>query len=89
MRAVGLVLGLALTLAIPPVAGPAVADDDPAPTRQEVRDARTAVDEKARDVVTVRAELAAANERLQQSSVVAAQATEAWNGARYRLDHAR
>ena len=90
MRAVGLVLGLALTLAVPPAAGlAAYADEDRPPSRQEVRDARAAADDKARDVATVQAELAAANQRLQESAVAAAQASEAWNGARYRLEQAR
>ncbi len=38
---------------------------------------------------TVQAELASANALLQQSAIEAARATEAWNGARYRLDQAR
>ncbi len=91
-RAVGVAvaLGLALSLTIPPVAGlPALADPADTPSRQEVRDARTAAADKARDVDAVQADLAAANERLQQSAIEAAQATEAWNGARYRLDQAR
>ena len=90
MRAVGLALGLALVLVLPPVSGPAAsADGGRTPTRQEVRDARTAARDTARDVSTVQAELASANAVLQQSAVEAARATEAWNGARYRLDQAR
>jgi len=91
-RAVGVAvaLGLAVSLTIPPVSGlPALADPADTPSRQEVRDARTAAQDKARDVDAVQADLAAANERLQQSAIAAAQATEAWNGARYRLDQAR
>ncbi len=91
-RAVGVAvaLGLALSLTIPPVAGlPALADPADTPSREEVRDARAAAQDKARDVDAVQADLAAANERLQQSAIEAAQATEAWNGARYRLDQAR
>jgi len=67
----------------------ASADEGRTPTRQEVRDARTAARDKARDVSTVQAELASANALLQQSAIEAARATEAWNGARYRLDQAR
>lgn len=90
MRAVAVALGLALVLVIPPVPGSAAsADEGRTPSRQEVRDARTAVRDQARDVTTVQAELASANALLQQSAVEAARATEAWNGARYRLDRAR
>ena len=94
-RAIGVAvaLGLAVSLSIPPVAGlagvAALADPGDPPSRQEVRDARAAAQDKARDVDAVQADLAAANERLQQSAIEAAQATEAWNGARYRLDQAR
>ncbi len=89
MRAVGVALSLAVVLVIPPVAGPAMADEARTPSRQEVRDARAAAQDKARDVATVQAELASANALLQESAVAAARATEAWNGARYRLDQAR
>jgi cell wall-associated NlpC family hydrolase len=90
-RAVGVVvaLGLAVSLTIPPMSGPALADPADTPSRQEVRDARAAAQGVARDVDAVQADLAAANQRLQQSAIAAAQATEAWNGARYRLDQAR
>jgi peptidoglycan DL-endopeptidase CwlO len=95
-RAVGVAvaLGLAVSLSIPPVTGlagfeAALADETDTPSRQDVRDARTAARDKARDVDAVQADLAAANQRLQQSAIAAAQATEAWNGARYRLEQAR
>jgi len=89
VRAVGVALSLAVVLVIPPVAGPAMADEARTPSRQEVRDARAAAQDKARDVETVQAELASANALLEESAVAAARATEAWNGARYRLDQAR
>ncbi len=95
-RAVGVAvaLGLAVSLSIPPVTGlagfeAALADEADTPSRQDVREARTAARDKARDVDAVQADLAAANQRLQQSAIAAAQATEAWNGARYRLEQAR
>ncbi len=95
-RAIGVAvaLGLAVSLTIPPVSGltglqAALADEADTPSRQDVRDARTAARDKARDVAAVQADLAAANQRLQESAVEAAQATEAWNGARYRLEQAR
>lgn len=70
--------------------GAAFADDQtPVPTRQQVESARDAVTSRAGDVAAVRAELALANGRLEQASVEAAQAAEAYNGARYRLAQAR
>ncbi len=90
VRAVGVALGLVLTLVVPPLSGSvAWADEGRTPTQQEVRDARAAARDQARDVATVQAELASANARLQESAVAAARATETWNGARYRLDLAR
>ncbi len=44
---------------------------------------------KERDVAAVQADLVLANQRLQDSAVEAAQAAEAWNGARYRLQQAQ
>ena len=95
-RAIGVAvaLGLAVSLTIPPVSGltglqAALADEADTPSRQDVRDARTAARDQARDVAAVQADLAAANQRLQESAIAAAQATEAWNGARYRLEQAR
>jgi cell wall-associated NlpC family hydrolase len=54
-----------------------------------VREARSAVRDQERSVATVQAELVLANERLRASAIEAAQAAEAWNGARYRLQQAR
>jgi cell wall-associated NlpC family hydrolase len=84
------VMVAAAVLAIPPVAGPAAADPGgDVPSRQEVRDARDAAELAERDVAAVQAELAAANEQLRASATAAAQAAEAWNGARYRAQQAR
>lgn len=58
-------------------------------TKQDVADAQAAAQGKARDVAAVRADLAAANDRLRASSIKAAQAAEAWNGARYEYQQAR
>ncbi|WP_345520932.1 NlpC/P60 family protein [Nocardioides conyzicola] len=69
--------------------GVAAADDDTVPSKSDVRDARTAVRAQADDVASVRARLVVANQRLQQSAVVAAQAAEAFNGARWHADQAR
>jgi len=71
------------------VAGIAVADDDTVPSKADVRDARTAVRAQVDDVAGVRARLAVANQRLEESAVAAAQAAEAFNGARWRADQAR
>ncbi|KQW47048.1 hypothetical protein ASC77_17850 [Nocardioides sp. Root1257] len=71
------------------VAGMAVADDDTVPSKADVRDARTAVRAQVDDVAAVRARLVVANQRLQQSAVAAAQAAEAFNGARWKADQAR
>jgi len=71
------------------VTGMAVADDDTVPSRSAVQDARTAVRAQVDDIDSVRARLAVANQRLQESAVAAAQAAEAFNGARYRADQAR
>ena len=85
MRAVGLVAAIALPL----VAGSAAADDTTVPSRQDVQEAQGAVRDRARDVAAVQADLVLANQRLQESAVRAAQAAEAWNGARFRLAQAR
>ena len=71
------------------VTGMAVADDDAVPSKADVRDARTAVRAQVDDVAGVRARLAVANQRLEESAVAAAQAAEAYNGARWRADQAR
>jgi len=69
--------------------GMAVADDDAVPSKAVVRDARTAVRAQVDDVAGVRARLVVANQRLEASAVTAAQAAEAFNGARWRADQAR
>ncbi len=84
MRALGLAIAIALTL----VAGSAAADDT-VPTKREVQQAEAAAQAKGRDVASVQADLVLANQRLQASAVEAAQAAEAWNGARYRLEQAQ
>ena len=89
MRALGVAAALALTLAVGGVATGAVADDHTVPTRQDVREARTAALDKADDVAGVQARLALANQRLEESGIAAAQAAEAYNGARWRAEEAR
>jgi cell wall-associated NlpC family hydrolase len=81
---------LALTLAVGGVAtGAAGADDDALPSHQDIHDARVAARDKADDVDAVRARLVLANQRLQESAIAAAQAAEAYNGARWRAAEAR
>ena len=83
-RAMGIAAAIALTL----VAGSAAADET-TPTRQEVRQAQQAARDAERNVAAVQADLVLANQRLQESAMRAAQAAEAWNGARYQLQLAR
>ncbi len=59
------------------------------PSRAQVQDARGAVAAGERDVAAVRADLAGANQRLREAAIEAAQAAEAFNGARYRAGLAR
>lgn len=85
--AVALVLALALGGVSAQVA---TADDDTdVPTRHEVREAREAVDATELDVDGVQAALDAANQRLEGAGIRAAQAAEAFNGARYEAQLAR
>lgn len=89
MRALGVAAALAATVLVGgAVSGGAVAGDE-TPSRQEVRDARAAVLDQADDVAAVRARLVVANQRLQEAGVRAAQAAEAYNGARWRAVQAR
>jgi cell wall-associated NlpC family hydrolase len=88
-------LGPAVVLALALVLGGASAqvatadDDTDVPTRQQVRDAREAVDEQELDVEGIQAALDAANARLEQATIAAAQAAEAFNGARWEARQAR
>nr|WP_227463414.1 C40 family peptidase [Nocardioides lijunqiniae] len=64
-------------------------EDTPLPTRAEVRDAERAVAVRTDDVASIQSAIDAANGRLQASSIAAAQAAEAFNGARYEAEQAR
>ncbi len=59
------------------------------PSRADVRDARQQVATRADQVGQIQAQLALAQQRLQQVQVASMQATEAYNGAVYRLQQAR
>ncbi len=66
----------------------ASADDD-TPTREQIRSARADEEQAARDVGQIKAELAAAEQRVIDLGVEAGRAAEAYNGAVYRLKQAR
>lgn len=63
--------------------------DDHVPSEEEVAVAERNASDKARDVSAVQADLVVANEQLRQTAVEAAQAAEAYNGARWQADEAR
>ena len=72
--------------------GVAFADDageDEVPSRADVAAAEQDADDKERDVAAVQADLIRANLALESAGVAAAQAAEAWNGARWRAEQAR
>jgi peptidoglycan DL-endopeptidase CwlO len=87
-RFAGVATALALTL-ICGAAAVAVADDDTIPSQAQVDAAKQAATDKAGDVAGIQAQLVLANQRLQQASIAAAKAGEAYNGAVYRLQQAR
>lgn len=90
MRALGATTaGLALVLALGGSGAVARADEDPVPSQQDVAAAEAAVSAQADSVQAVRARLAVANQRLEASAVAAAQAAEAYNGARWKAAQAR
>lgn len=90
-RAPRIAAALTIALALGGVSGQVATADDHAdlPSRQEVRDARAAVDAQALDVDGIQAALAAARDRLEEAEVAALQAAEAFNGARYEARLAR
>lgn len=68
----------------------AVADDDDhatptVPSKQDVSTAQEQAANKAREVGAIKASLLLANQQLEQAAVLAAQASEAYNGVRWRL----
>ncbi|MDQ3274847.1 MAG: hypothetical protein M3Q39_07405, partial [Actinomycetota bacterium] len=68
---------------------PSALADEGYPSQDEVAAAEDRVEDAARDVATIRADLSAAGVRLDDLVVQAAQAAEAYNGARWRLQQAR
>jgi cell wall-associated NlpC family hydrolase len=67
----------------------AAADPPGTPSRAEVRDAEDRAADRAEEVRDIQARLTAAQRRLRAVQVESMQATEAYNGAVYRLQRAR
>ena len=65
------------------------AADDPTPSESEVAAAKDRAEAKGRDVAAVQADLIRADLALETAGDRAAQAAEAWNGARWRAEQAR
>ena len=59
------------------------------PSKDEVAAAKARAEQKARDVGAIKASLLLANQRLEQAAVAAEQASEAYNGAMWRLQLAK
>lgn len=68
---------------------PAVAEDDTVPTEAEVIAAQAAAEASAMNVAEVQDRLAEANNQLWAATTAAEQATEAFNGARWRWQEAK
>ena len=83
-------LALSLVTGLGGVAAAAAADGQHVyPSRQQVHQAQHRAARAANDVHGLRAELAAANQRMQAAAVTAEQAAETYNGARWHLQQAR
>jgi cell wall-associated NlpC family hydrolase len=88
-RATAAALCLALAAGVATTQVAHADEDTPLPTRAEVRAAEKAVAGRTDDVASIQAAIDAANDRLRASSIAAAQAAEAFNGARYEAGLAR
>lgn len=87
-----LAVGLASLAVVGALAAPAVADEEDLTgdvTQADVAAAQAAAVESQLSLAQVEQRLAAANERAWSSSIAAEQATEAYHGARWRLQAAR
>jgi peptidoglycan DL-endopeptidase CwlO len=83
-------LALSLVAGVGGVAAASAADGHHTfPTSHQVRQAQHRAARAADDVAGIRAQLAAANQRMQQTAVRAEQAAEAYNGAHWHLQQAR
>ena len=82
--------GSALAAPTPePGAQPGQGTSTPGPTGAEVRQAQRDVTTKKQSVTQIESALAAATTRMEQASMVAEQAAERYNGARWRLGEAQ
>ncbi|CAN5216276.1 hypothetical protein BH09ACT12_BH09ACT12_09030 [soil metagenome] len=83
--------GALLLVAVVPLLSidPAAADETDVPSRADVRAAEIAAQEGERVVASVRADLALAEIVVEQATIAAQQAAEAFNGARYAAHQAR
>jgi peptidoglycan DL-endopeptidase CwlO len=83
------VIGTVL-LAVVLVTAPASADpSDPPPSRSDIRKAERRAQAAADDVDGIQSQIDAANADLEAAAIAAQQASEAYNGARWRLTQAR
>jgi len=81
--------GVTAALCVGPVAAVVAKEGDGAiPSRDEVSAAEARAEQKARDVGAIKASLLLANQRLEQAALRAEQASEAYNGAMWRLQKA-
>ena len=86
-------LAVAVTLSMAGTAPAALAQPEGQPTpaypsQEQVDQAEREVLTKAESVARIKAELALANQRLERAAIAAEQASEAYNGARWRLQEA-
>lgn len=77
---------MALTLSIPTAAAD---PDGDTPSQAEVHAAEDAAQDAERNVAAVQADLVMANQSLQNASIEAAKASEAYNAARWKLEQAK
>ncbi|WP_322937645.1 C40 family peptidase [Nocardioides bizhenqiangii] len=82
---IGTVLLAAVLVTAPASADPA----DPPPSQSDIREAERRAEGAADDVATIQAQIDTANADLEAAAIVAQQAAEAYNGARWRLAEAR
>ncbi|MGI8676700.1 MAG: NlpC/P60 family protein [Nocardioidaceae bacterium] len=85
----GAAVAVALAVAVAAVPSASAADDDTPPSRSEVQSARESATAVATQVGELKARLAMATAELEQVSMAAGKAVEAWNGARYQQQLAR
>ena len=79
------VAGVVLTAALLPITATPVLADPTYPSADAVARSKAAVAARAADVATIEGRLAAADIRLSRVAIEVAQAVEAYDGARYRL----